>query len=132
MNRPTLLHRARRFTALAWLFAAALLLKAAMPLVASASAQAQGKALVEVCTVYGVALVPLDVPARDVPAPAAAHEPPCALSMLADGGTATTAPSVPAPPRTAAPDRVDGPSRTAPHDAAARWLARLRHAPPAG
>ncbi len=43
-----------------WLFVAALLLKSAMPLLANASAKMQGKALVEVCTVYGVSLVPLD------------------------------------------------------------------------
>ena len=40
-----------------WVFAAALLLKSAMPWLASASAQMQGKTLVEVCTVYGVSLV---------------------------------------------------------------------------
>ena len=44
----------------AWAFALALLLKAAMPLLATGSAHAQGKALVEVCTVYGVATVTLD------------------------------------------------------------------------
>jgi hypothetical protein len=51
-----------------WVFAAALLLKSAMPWLASASAQLQGKTLVEVCTVYGVALVPQSGHATD-PAP---------------------------------------------------------------
>ena len=67
-----------------WVFAAALLLKAAMPMLASASAHAQGKAVVEVCTVYGVSLVALD--GQD-PAPASDHladhgDQHCALSAL--------------------------------------------------
>lgn len=42
-----------------WVFAAALLLKAAMPLLATLSAHVQGKAVAEVCSVSGVATVPL-------------------------------------------------------------------------
>ena len=114
-----------------WVFALALLLKSALPLLASASAQWQGKALVEVCTVYGVAQV---APAGESPAPAgdgagvhgAAH---CALSALAALAT-------PMPPAQAAwPGR---PAPAAPHcahappapDASASWIARRKHGPP--
>jgi hypothetical protein len=58
-NRRVHRHRgARRLTS--WLFVAALLLKSAVPMLASAAAGLQGKATAEVCDVYGVAL-----PARD-------------------------------------------------------------------
>ena len=52
-----------------WAFAMALLLKAAMPLIATASAELQGKTLVEVCTVYGVSLLPLATLGQEQPAP---------------------------------------------------------------
>ena len=42
-----------------WAFVPALLLKSVMPWLASASAGMQGKTLVEVCSVYGVARVPV-------------------------------------------------------------------------
>jgi len=115
-----------------WLFAAALLLKAAMPLLASASAQMQGKTLVEVCTVYGVSLVPLGTqgqePAPDhAPAHGSEH---CALTAL----TALAAPDPAA--LSAAPMSVREtsalrahPSSQAP-DACATWVARLKHGPP--
>ncbi|HET7791958.1 MAG TPA: DUF2946 family protein [Rhizobacter sp.] len=113
-----------------WAAVFALLLKAAVPLLASASAQAQGKALVEVCTVYGVATVALD---DDGPQPehavthAGDH---CALNALA----ALAVPEVAKPvafmslPATA-PPRAQ-PSQQAP-DACATWVARLKHGPPA-
>jgi hypothetical protein len=116
-----------------WVFAAALLLKAAMPLLASASAQMQGKTLVEVCTVYGVSLVPLGGD-RHEPAPdhGSAHGfDHCAL-------TALTALATPEPMtldvaaarlhEIAAPLTYPGP--LAP-DACAAWGARLKHGPPA-
>ena len=116
-----------------WVFAAALLLKAAMPLLATASAQVQGKTLVEVCTVYGVAMVPLAGDNQE-PAPdhTAAHgSEHCALTAL----TALAAPDaasmdlVAVPIRDGAPPRAH-PSSQAP-DACATWVARLKHGPPA-
>ena len=116
-----------------WVFAAALLLKAAMPLLASASAQMQGKTLVEVCTVYGVAMVPLDGDSHDTaPDHGSAHgNEHCALTAL----TALAAPEPPvldaaAVPRHAGVTPRAHPSPQAP-DACATWVARLKHGPPA-
>ena len=117
-----------------WAFAAALLLKAAMPWLASASAQMQGKTLVEVCTVYGVSLVPLGGAGHE-PAPgghASDHgSEHCAL-------TALTALATVEPPLSAlaplllrdATAPIAYPSSQVP-DACAAWVARLKHGPPA-
>ena len=56
-----------------WAGVCAVLLQSAMPLLASVSARAQGKSLVEVCTVYGVATVVLDAQGRPDPGPASEH-----------------------------------------------------------
>ena len=115
-----------------WVFAAALLLKSAMPWPASASAEMQGKTLIEVCSVYGVALVPVvdegGEPAPDhTPAHGGEH---CALSAFAVLGSAG------APKLThVALVLRSGPSpRAQPgslaHDACAAWIARLEHGPP--
>jgi hypothetical protein len=115
-----------------WVFAAALLLKAAMPLLASASAQMQGKTLVEVCTVYGVSLVPLGGAGHE-PAPdhGLAHgSDHCTLTALT--ALATPEPAtlevVAAPLHEVAAQR-EHPGSLAP-DACAAWVARLRHGPP--
>ena len=120
-----------------WVFAAALLLKAAMPMLASASAYAQGKAVVEVCTVYGVSLVALDgqdqAPSQaPVPDHLATHgDQHCSLSALTalvepQVGTQLALPALlpiePVP-------RVQAPPLAA--DASAAWIARLKHGPPA-
>jgi len=108
-----------------------------MPMLASASAHAQGKAVVEVCTVYGVSLVALDgqdpgqnpAPAPD---PLADHgNEHCALSAL----TALAEPpmgTVPALPaaQPAEPAPLERGRQPAP-DANAAWVARLKHGPPA-
>jgi hypothetical protein len=116
----------------AWVFAVVLLLKAAVPLLATASAHAQGKTLVEVCTVYGVATVALDgqdsTPAPDHATPHAGDH--CALTGLA----ALAAPGTP-PPMAPMPGPIGTvalahPSPQAP-DACATWVARLKHGPPA-
>lgn len=112
-----------------WLFACALLLKAAVPLLASASAEAQGKALVEVCTVYGVKTITLDgEPAPDHQATHAGDH--CALSAV----MALAAPQPAALPSLTpgAPQAIPSPQavETAP-DASARWRARLKQGPPA-
>lgn len=114
-----------------WVALCALLLKAAVPLLASVSAQAQGLALVEVCTVYGVATVSVDG-SNSQPAPdhGTAHQGDhCALSALMAlaapepvslavpaGGISAVIPIAPA-------------SSQAP-DACATWVARLKHGPP--
>jgi hypothetical protein len=116
-----------------WVFAAALLLKAAMPMLASASAHVQGKAVVEVCTVYGVSLVALD--GQD-PAPVPDHlaghgAQHCTLSALTaliepPTGAAMALPApLPAEPAPAVQARPLAP------DASAAWVARLKHGPPA-
>jgi hypothetical protein len=115
-----------------WAFAMALLLKASMPLLATASAELQGKTLVEVCTVYGVSLVPLESSSQQ-PAnePMAQHGGEhCVLTALA-----TLAAPEPLPLGVAAvPQRMAfapraHPSSQAP-DACATWVARLKHGPP--
>jgi hypothetical protein len=115
-----------------WVAVCALLLKAAVPMLASASAQVQGKALVEVCTVYGVATVALDDHGDQGPAPehashAGDH---CALSaLMALAAPEGLAPSMPMAPAAAA-KALPAPSSAAP-DASAAWAARLKHGPPA-
>jgi hypothetical protein len=112
-------------------FALALLLKAAMPLLAASSAQIQGKALVEVCTVYGVATVALDgadaPPVHDgTPGHAADH---CVLNALAAlSGAMPAALALPAS-RAESADRAAA-GATACLDSCAAWMARLGHAPP--
>lgn len=102
-------------------------------MLASASAHAQGKAVVEVCTVYGVSLVALDGPD---PAPATDHlaehgNQHCALSALA----ALVEPPAGAPIALPAslPAEPAAPALMAPlaADASAAWVARLKHGPPA-
>jgi hypothetical protein len=115
-----------------WLFAAALLLKAAMPMLASASAHAQGKAVVEVCTVYGVSLVALD--GQD-PAPASDHFADhagshCALSALTAFVDAPAAAAPVLSARSAGPEPCRHARPLAP-DASAAWVAGLKHGPPA-
>lgn len=111
-------------------FAVALLLRAAMPLLATASAHAQGKALVEVCTVYGVALLPLagqgEKPARGHDA----HAEPCALTALVVLASAElpALDTVPAPAGQVAAMRAHAPPPAC--DACAAWAARLQHGPP--
>lgn len=116
----------------AWAFALALVLKAAVPLLATASAQIQGKALAEVCTVYGVATVTVgdaeSLPLHDGgPAHAGDH---CTLGALA-------ALSAPAPQSSIAPQgpMAEAPGQTARADlwpdACAAWAAQLKHGPPA-
>jgi hypothetical protein len=130
-----------------------LLLKAAVPLLASAAARLQGVAVAQVCEVYGVALLPAT--ASRPHAGHAAHEHPAlhakasdpaskphgsdagahhgqhcalgALAALAPPISDTVAVPAAAPWRDAAP----GPVATgALQDACARWVARLKHGPP--
>lgn len=114
-----------------WVFAVALLLKSAMPMLAQASAQLQGKALVEVCTVYGVSLVAVGDDHAPVPDHASGHAGDhCALTALTALAT-PGATAVPALPSSGGqhPPRSLHPSSQAP-DACAIWVARLKHGPP--
>ena len=147
-----------------WVFVAALLLKSAVPLLASAAAGLQGRATAEVCDVYGVdtsmlgsrSSAPVAEHAHDTQhahhahhaeadaaAPSAdrapAHGPAsrvthggdhCALSALAFAG-ASDAPAVAPRPTTIVQVPAGGATATPVVDAAARWAAQLRHAPPA-
>lgn len=121
----------------AWAFAFALLLKAAVPMLASASAQAQGKTLVEVCTVYGVATVALDhthsegAPAG--PDHAGAHgQEHCALTALLALAAFTPQAIGAALPSAAPRSLALRNPRSAPPapDVCATWVARLKHGPP--
>ena len=119
-----------------WSLAAALLLKSAMPWLASASAEMQGKTLIEVCSVYGVALLPVvDESGKPAPDHAPDHAPAhggehCALSAFAVLGS-SSAPQL----ALVALALRSGPSQPAQldslaHDACAAWIARLEHGPP--
>jgi hypothetical protein len=115
-----------------WALVAALLLKSAMPCLANASAEMQGKTTVEVCTVYGVSMVSLDAGEHG---PASDHDRTlgdehCALTALA--AYANVEPTLPA----VSPATI---ARTVPsfawassngRDDCATWVARLKHGPP--
>ena len=113
-----------------------MLLKAAMPMLATASAQLQGKTLVEVCTVYGVATVALDSQGTDLQAShsktnhsaehGGAH---CGLSGLLAGGL-DFGPTPPVFANTAVSNLSSECAPSDAHDACAAWVARLHHGPP--
>jgi hypothetical protein len=119
----------------AWIAVAALLLKAAVPLLATASAQAQGKTLVEVCTVYGVATVALggaaeagsDAPVHAVVQHGGDH---CTLSSLLAGAIPPPmAMAMPVPLHLAVAIALPVGASCA-GDACARWQAGLKQGPP--
>jgi len=130
------LHRRTWTTRLAlWAAVCALLLKSAVPMLASASAELQGKTLVEVCTVYGVTTLAVDADGHAVPVPdghgageAAQH---CVLAGLLAWASPVpptlawpgSAPALLAPPAFAS-------SGSMPLDAVARWAALRKHGPP--
>ena len=127
------LRRSARARWALWVFAAALLLKGAMPWLASASAELQGKTLVEVCTAYGVSLVSAGGERHDDGSSSAADHAKdvCALSGLTV--LAAHQPAAIAEPDAVAVARrvpLAHPSPQAP-DACATWVARLKHGPPA-
>lgn len=130
MSRPAPSRSSMPHRLLLWLAVCAMLLKAAVPLLASASAEMQGKALVEVCTSYGVATVSLDdgTPATpDHPLPHAGDH--CVLgALVAFGATGPVIATLP-PADTRRVDVAPVPEATA-FDADAAWIARLKHGPP--
>lgn len=116
-----------------WVVVAALLLKAAVPLLAVAAARAQGHALVEICSVYGVKTVAVDVQGQPVdadPHDAAEAGPHCTLAaVLAVAGTVS---AVIGSPYAGVQGRERPPEHLPPNrrDRTACWLASLTHAPP--
>ncbi len=115
-----------------WAAVGLLLLKSAMPLVASAVAQAQGKNLVEVCTLYGVATVVLDADGQPLPAGEhAAGGEHCALSALMALATPDVPPALPGGQVRAAAPPLLLPVAAPCRDACATWVALLHHGPPA-
>jgi hypothetical protein len=140
--------RSRSTRFVLWAAMCALLLKAAVPMLASAAAAAQGKSVAQVCAVYGVALPDPHAhhhahdhaqhpghgqhDGHDPGSHTLAHHGDhCALSALA--GLATPGSSqlvLPLPPAQASPDTPPNVTALAP-DPHARWAARLKHAPPA-
>lgn len=127
--------RSHRFTTrcTTWVFALALLLKAAVPMLAATAAQWQGKALAEVCTVYGVATVTTDsderFPGHESGAAHATDH--CALS----GWVALSTPTLPAaalPGHEATEPVLRPAASTEQLDACAAWVAQIQHGPPRG
>jgi hypothetical protein len=112
----------------------ALALQTAAPWLANAAAQAQGKTLVEVCSVYGFRTMVIDDAGSTAPAgTSAAHDAPCALQLLSPLAVGLSAPDM-------SRLGLHAPSQVAPRvraadargqDLLARWQARLKQGPPA-
>lgn len=102
-------------------------------MLAAASAQAQGKTLAEVCTVYGVATVALEAEGSQTPQPAGhggeIGGQPCTLAALssiaANDANAGFAPQSVGVEAVATRQR-----EPALFDACDRWLSRQHHGPP--
>jgi hypothetical protein len=127
-----------------WAAICALALKAAVPLFAVAAAQAQGVAVAELCSVYGVALPVSSATAQahahhhgghaghddhgpHSPAHAGDH---CALTALATMAVPDVAPlRAPSPAASICKHATTSASATI-RDACAAWAARLEHGPP--
>jgi hypothetical protein len=122
-----------------WAVAASLLLKAAVPLLAAAAAQVQGRTLVEICTVYGVKTVTqgADIGAPDTGGPGhdtrALHgEGHCVLTgLLALPGAAAAKATLDAPASACEPRLPALGPPLAVLDKNLRWVVRLKHGPPA-
>ncbi len=117
----------------AWLLVALVLLKAAVPLVATVAAARQGVALAEVCSVYGVRLVAADMgTSHPEPSPGSTHadEEHCVLGSLLGGA----APAASLAAQLLAPvgrhTVAAMPQRPLPRDASRLWLMARLHAPP--
>jgi hypothetical protein len=123
----------------------ALLLKAAVPMLASAAAGLQGKSVAQVCTVYGVATVAAQQGMDAAHAGHAGHDGStdhshhsaathggdhCALAgMVALAAEDDAAPFV-QPPVHRAPAPAPARSACAATDSCALWVARLKQGPP--
>jgi hypothetical protein len=112
------------------------MLKAVMPLLASAAAHLQGKSLVEICTVYGVRTVLLDDQGHVSQAPAHQDErghgvEHCALTALTALGTGHAPEAVAASVATHGTRLLREGVDAMPHDACASWMAQRKQGPPA-
>jgi len=127
-----------------WGAVGGLMLRAAVPLLASGAAQLRGVAVAEVCTVYGVAVGGAShdahagqphhdeqYPSRDQPSqPAATHASShCALTSLAamavpDASTSAISEAG------VAPSHFHRDCSAAIHDRCATWISRHEHGPP--
>jgi hypothetical protein len=132
-----------------WAAVCTLLLKAAVPMLASAAAGLQGRSVAQVCTVYGVALPVSQDAHAGHHAPAqhhADHDPDhehdshalashsgdhCALTALAALAMPDTSAGALPPPCRVLVAGVPIRHEPAPPDDCARWAARLKHGPPA-
>lgn len=130
--RPIALHA----RAWAWLLVALVLLKAAVPLLATAAAVRQGVALAEVCSVYGVRVVAIratNIGTNDpAPAPGVMHADGehCTLGSLLGGPAPALLATVPPHPPAGGLTVAATPLRPLPRDASQRWLMARLHAPP--
>jgi hypothetical protein len=110
-----------------------LLLKSAMPWLASVAAQSQGKDLVEICTEHGVRLMAAENAAK--PSPAAQQLPSATNDHCPLNGLSALA-SLPSTEIGPIPAAWRQPAATLPRevvhvqDACATWAARLEHGPP--
>jgi hypothetical protein len=129
--------------ALLWAFAAALVLKAAVPLLAAGAAHLQDVPVGSVCSIYGVTLPGAkgDPHAHHVghhghgsgdeaPSHSDTHREHCALSGLA-AMAAWQAVSLATHPVSEAAPRSPGITTHCAADACAAWAARMQHPPPA-
>lgn len=115
-----------------WVFAAALLLKAAMPWLASESAQLQGKTAFEICSVHGVSIDAASA-GKDMPAPerSSQRSEHCALTALGALATAEAPLLSPIPVLVHEAGRPRSHTASDAPDASATWIARRKHGPPA-
>ncbi len=137
-------YRALRQRLALWAVAGLLLLKTAVPLLASVAAGLQDKPMAEICSVYGVDLrgghsaghaqapqaTAEPAPGQPSPTDSAHSGDHCALTAL----TALAAQSLPALQPGAGTQRQAARLQPPPHpawDAEAAWLALLKHGPPA-
>ncbi len=151
-------HPVRRIglhTGLLWLLACVLVLRAAVPLLASASALLQGVPVAEVCAVYGVVVPPTEAeaPAGSEHAHHAHHahhaqhdqhagpgagggehgshaNEHCALTALSALCTSAAPDRAAEPAHGASALRLALPAQAAFVNPAARWQAQLQHGPP--
>jgi hypothetical protein len=118
-----------------------LLLKAAVPMLASGAAGLQGKPVGEICTVYGVVTVADDAGHADDAGRAGHHGPShesaaahggdhCALAGLAALAADDEAAPFVAPPVHPAPAPAPAYAGCAGADSCALWVARLKQGPP--
>jgi hypothetical protein len=125
---------ASRTARAAWvaLLVLAVLLRAAVPGLAAAAAQARGVAVADICSVYGVRTLPANADPSPDTGPHAGQHLGCLLApLLGAAPLPALPPTLAAAEPTASPPRAAKLPTASPHDAARRWLTLRLHAPPA-